>query len=145
MEECNLNSKCHVCSLPAPMEMHSGGVFERQEERKTERISGRTKHLPLKRDNESLHTAQHRSSLGTTSRTSLSPQARALTRTQSNISGETWKWPPTDSPHPSWQSLWESAEDDGRISPNPGCKACYITQKGLEPVIGAKVASSNPK
>ncbi len=36
---------------------------------------------------------------------SLSGPARAWTWTQSNISGETGKWPSTDSPHPTGHSL----------------------------------------
>ena len=67
----------------------------------------------------STQPRQRRSGLGTTLWMSLSGPARALTWTQSNISGETWKWLSTHGPHPTWQSLRGSAEKNGRKSSNP--------------------------
>ena len=90
----------------------------------------------------STQPRQCRSGLGTTLWMSLSGPARALTWTQSNISGETWKCAPTG-PHPTWQSLRGSAEKNGRKSPNPAVQSLSgHTQEDSKAVITAKGASS---
>ena len=50
----------------------------------------------------------------------LSGPARALTWTQSNISGEIWKWLSTDSPHPVWEDL------HSRMGENPQIQVCKV-------------------
>ena len=85
---------------------------------------------------------QCRSGLRTTLWISLSGPARALTWTQSNISGETWKWSDVkmDCSLPTWQSLRESAEKNGRKPPNPGVQS--LSRHTQEAVIAAKGAST---
>ena len=90
-----------------------GGVFQRQglgdwsgcilnenlvQSAQDLRLSRR---FTFQQDNNQKHTAkrQCRSGLGTTFWMSLS----VPTWTQSNVSGETWKWLSTDGSHPSWQ------------------------------------------
>jgi hypothetical protein len=59
-----------------------------------------------------------RSGFGTSLWMSLSCPARDRTWTQSNISGETWKYLCSDSPRPTWQTWRGSAGKNGRNSPN---------------------------
>ncbi len=65
---------------------------------------------------------QCRSGLGMTLWTSSSGPARAGTRRQSGIFGETCKWLSTDGPQPTWQSLRWSKQM--RM-----CKTCCIIPK----------------
>ena len=83
----------------------------------------------------STRPRQRRSALGKTLWMSLSGPARALTWTQSNIFGETWKWLSTDSPHPTWQS-------NGRKIPKPRCAKLVSYPRRLKSVIAAKGAST---
>ena len=80
-----------------------------------------------------------RSGFGTTLWMSLSGPARALTWTQSSVSGETWKGQSTDGPHATWQSLRGSAAKNGRKSPNSGVVSY---PRRLEAIIAAKGAST---
>ena len=75
---------------------------------------------------------QSRSGLGTTLWMSLSGPERALTWTQSNISGETWIWNGwKDSPHPAWQSLRGSAAmfEACRVRPKKKTWCCNRCQR----------------
>ena len=86
---------------------------EGQPSNRTVTVSTRSRQRPWSRS---------RQRLGTTLWMSLSCPARALTRTQSNISGETWQWLSTDGPHsqnnpqnPGVQSLSHHTQENSRL------------------------------